>query len=258
MSINLAYLELRLSGGASNADPSASLGGIKSSEKIVSKTIAGISNITGVTALDAPGLADGAASLAFTAINQTLTLTIAGAQGASIDVSVSGRYAIPGTNGFLFVDVTAASLPAINKTDTITITQAANELFDNISKAESWAGDIEYRGFYIHNAHDTEPFYGARIWINSQPTGEDDLMIGLDNAGIGDGGTTGVAVTIADEAAAPASVAFSAAINSGSSLSIGQINPGDSQAVWLKRTVPAETTTSTPSDISSLAIRIAI
>ena len=34
MTINLAYLELRLSGGAANTDPAASLGGVMSSQRI--------------------------------------------------------------------------------------------------------------------------------------------------------------------------------------------------------------------------------
>lgn len=256
MANNLAYLELRLSGGASNSDPDASLGGIKSSERIYSKTCTGISNITGVVIDDGPGSADGAGTLEFTASGQTLTWTPnGGTAGTATAVGTNGRYAIPGSAGYLFVTVTAASLPGTNQSDTITVAQLANELFDDISKPESYNGDTEYRCFYIHNAHDTDPFVGIKVYIGSNTSGADDLSIGLDLAGTGDGSSTGVSDTIGDEGTAPdPAVTFSQPAAIGSALSIGQLDAGESAAVWIKRTIPAATVTSTASDLSSLTI----
>ncbi len=132
---NLAYLELRLSGGSSNADPNASLGGVRSSNRILSKSATGISNITGVTIDDAPGSADGAGTLAFVASGKTLTWTPnGGSAGAAVALSGDGRYAIPGSAGFLFVTVVDASLPGTNQSDTITVTQLANQLFDDTNR----------------------------------------------------------------------------------------------------------------------------
>ncbi len=254
---NLAYLELRLSGGASNADPNAALGGVRSSYKVLSKSGTGISNITGVTVDDAPGSADGAGTLAFTASGKTLTWTPnGGTAGSPISLTGDGRYAIPGSAGYLFVTVVDASLPVTDQNDTITVTQLANQLFDDISKTESYAGDTEYRCFYLYNAHSTDPFVGAKIYISTQTTGADDIAIGKDPAGVGDGSTSGVATTIANEGTAPTGVTFSAPANIGSAISIGQLNAGQSAAVWEKRTVPAATVTSTSNDLSALTINV--
>lgn len=257
MSNNLAYLELRMSGGGSNSDPAASLGGVKSSTRIKSKTATGISNITGVVVDDAPGSANGAGTLAFTASGQTLTWTPnGGTAGDPVAVGADGRYAIPGSTGYLFVTVTATSLPGTNQNDTITVAQKVNELFDDISKPESFNGDTEYRCFYLHNAHSTDPFVGVLVWIGTQTNGADEIKIGLDLAGVGDGSSTGVADTVADESTAPdPTVTFSLAATEGAALSVGQLNAGESCAIWMERAVPASTLTSTASDFSALTIK---
>lgn len=256
--INLAYLEQRLSGGASNSDPAASLGGVMSSTRILSKSATGISNITGVVIDDAPGSADGAGTLAYTAATHSFVWTPnGGTAGASTAITESGRLAVPGSAGYLFLDVTYASLPVGNASDTITVAQLANELFDNIAKTESYEGATDYRCSYVYNAHATEPFIGAKIYISSQPSGADDLWLGLDLAGTGDGATTGVADTIATESTAPdPAVTFSQPSAIGSALTIGQLNAGQARAVWSKRVTPAQTLTSAPTDLTSLVINV--
>ena len=71
MATNLAWLEYRLSGGATNTSAAASLGGAMSTEAtglIVGRTTSGLSNVTGVTILDAPNSAIGNGTLAFTMV----------------------------------------------------------------------------------------------------------------------------------------------------------------------------------------------
>lgn len=256
MANNLAYLELRLSGGGANTDPAASLGGVKSSHRIYSKSCTGISNITGVTVDDGPGSADGAGTLAYTNSGKTLTWTPnGGSAGTATALTADGRYAIPGSAGYLFVTVDYSELPGSDQSDTITVTQLANELFDDISKSESYNGDTEYRCFYVHNAHSADPFVGVKIYIGSNTTGADDLHIALDLAGTGDGSATGVADDVADESTAPSpSLTFSQPTSIGSALSIGELTTGNSAAVWVKRVVPAATLVSTANDLSSLTI----
>jgi hypothetical protein len=248
--INLAYLEFRLSGGAANTDPDASLGGIMSSQRIFSKSATGISNITGVVIDDAPGSANGAGTLAYTASTKSFVWTPnSGTAGAST--------AVPGSTGWLFLTVTYASLPAGNQSDTITVSALSNELWDDIGKAESYDGDTEYRCLYVTNAHDTDPFIGAKIYIGSDPSGADSLQIGLDLAGTGDGSSTGVADTVADENTAPdPAVSFSAPTAIGSALSLGQLDAGEARAIWQKRTVPAQTLVSTSADVSQLVVNV--
>ena len=114
-----------------------------------------------------------------------------------------------------------------------------NNLFDDVSGAESQAGDIEYRCLYYHNGHATLTAQNFAVYIQSNtPAAGSDVSIGLDPAGIGDGSATGVATTPADEDSAPAGVSFSQP-SSGSPLSVGNLAPGQSIAVWIRRTISA-------------------
>lgn len=258
--MNLAYLEYRLSGGASNTSAAASLGGIMSTDasgRIVGRTTTGTSNVTGVTILDAPNSAIGTGTLAYTASGTTATWAGNGASaGSPINIGADGRYILQDTaGGRLHISVTAGSLPVGNQTDTITVAAKANGLFDNITGAESLAGDTEYRCFYIKNAHPTDAFYDVKLYIGTQTSGDDSIQLGLDLAGTGDGAATGVADTIADENTAPDPVvSFSTAADLSNALNLSQLAAGECRAVWQKRIVPSSTTNATASNTSTLIV----
>lgn len=117
---------------------------------------------------------------------------------------------------------------------------AANNLFDDVSGDESAAGDIEYRCFYIHNNHGSLALQSAVVWLSQlTPAGDSEVDIGLDPAGNGDGSTTGVAATPANESTAPAGVTFSRPTSKGAGLSIGNLAAGAKRAIWIRRTITA-------------------
>jgi len=187
--INLAALEYRLSGGTGNTNPNASLGGERSSERILAQSSSSLSNITGVTIDYAAGNALGAGTLAFNFGAVTLQWTPnGGSAGTAIDVSEGGRFGIfgGGNNGFLLVDVVPSGLPVGNESDSVTIANIANELFDDVSKAESYAGDTEYRCIYLMNNHDADPLLDLIAYIAQQPTAAN-IAIALDPSGNGTG-----------------------------------------------------------------------
>lgn len=258
MAINMADMEVRLSGGASNTDPNASLGGVISSERVLSQSASAPTNVTGVVIDYANGNATGNGTLAF--INATTTLTWTpngGTVGTAVDVSTDGKYVIADSTGNqqLHVTVTAASLPGTDQSDAdINIANIANETFDDIAKQDSLDGDTEYRCVYVKNTHATDSMLNATIWINSDASGADSLKIGADPAGVGDGSTTGVATTIANEDTAPAGVTFTAPVSQGTGINLGTLAAGQSAAFWIERTVPPNTTTSTPIDLSEIGL----
>lgn len=166
----------------------------------------------------------------------------------AVDVSSDGVYAIPSIQGGnLVVTVTSASLPVANQTDTITIADIANELFDDIDKAESFSGDTEYRCFYFDNSDSTDTFFGVKLWI-SLDANPDDLAIGLDPAGL-----NGTATTIGGEGTAPAGVSFSSPTTEGTGLSLGDMAAGDNYAVWIRRTIVAGNQVANSNDLSALS-----
>lgn len=257
----LADLVVRLSGGAANTDPNAALGGIMSTVVgglVDSRTPSAPTTITGVTINDAPGNAKGTGTLTWDSTLQTLRWTDPGGQiGTAIDVSVNGDYAIQGANdgGLLNVTVVAASLPSGDLTNTITITELDNNLFDDVLKAESLSGDSEYRCVYMENQHAADSMVDVKVWIENNTPGQDTIAIQLDPVGL-----NGVAVIIATEKTAPVGVDFDAVnpIDEASSLSMGTLAFGDQFPMWIKRLVPANTSAQQLDNEFRLAMKISV
>jgi len=122
-----------------------------------------------------------------------------------------------------------------------------NNLFDDVSGAEASAGRTEYRCLYVKNASPTSNLVanitawveGATATSNTVASGAV-IDIGFNpTVGVGDGTTTGVASTVANETTAPTGVTFSSATQ-GAPLSLpAPINAGQVLAIWIRRTVPA-------------------
>ena len=117
---------------------------------------------------------------------------------------------------------------------------AQQNLFDDVSGAESAAGDTEYRAIYILNNHGTLTLVDARIYFSSSPitaAAGTDMHMALAGEAIN---TT--IETVADESTPPVGETFSQPttytgglqLNSGTGLA-----PADDKGVWLKRVVSA-------------------
>ena len=247
-----ADLKFILSGGAANTDPAAALGGAISTDAaavIKSQSITA-STIGGVTYDDAAGNALGNGTVNFTLSGTTLQWTAPGGSiGPAINVGTSGAYTIYSSDGLGHVKVTvvAASLPGGNASQNPAIANQVNKLFDDVSRPESVAGDIEYRCFYVKNAHGADSMASCLLWINADTPGADTIAIGLDPVGL-----NGTATTIADENTAPSGVTFSEPSSELTALSLGTIAAAGYYAVWMRRTVPVGTAVNTLVDTSSL------
>lgn len=133
----------------------------------------------------------------------------------------------------------AASLGGI-KSSVAIVDNTLNNLFDDVSGVEHSAGDINYRCLYVKNDSD-ETATNVRIFIDTNtPAVDDTIDIGKDLAGVGNGSTTGVADTIADERTAPSpAVTFSSASGYDNGILLGTIAAGQVYAIWVRRTVTA-------------------
>lgn len=115
-------------------------------------------------------------------------------------------------------------------------TEAPADLFDDVTSAESSAGDTEYRCFYVHNAHGTLTLQNAVIWISANTTGN---RIAI---GVGSSAVNGTEQTVANENTAPTGgVTFSQPASKGAGLALGNIPAGQHKAVWVRRTIAAAT-----------------
>lgn len=244
--INLAYLELRLSGGAANAEPEASLGGVMSSQRIYSKAVTDLCTITGITLDDGPGCANGSGTLTYSASTQSFVwIPPRGLAGLPTAVTGNGRLAVPGSSCWLFLTVDMAALPDTDQSKTLRVSTIQNAVFDDISRTDSLAGATAYRCCYLYNAHDSDPFDSVSLYISGQPSGPDDLLVGLDPAGTGKSSSTGVAALIPSESTPPDSaVIFSQPTTRETALNLGPLEAGQARAVWLQRVVPGHILTS--------------
>lgn len=185
---NLADIKRYLSGGASNSEPKASYGGVISSTQIKNQTATRSSSlITGVTIDDAAGNALGTGTLSYNATAKTLTWAPPNStSGIAVNVATSGVYAIqgPSNGGYLSVTVVASSLPGSAVSDPVVITALANALWDDVSKAESNAGSVEYRCEYFKNTHSVDSLIDMKIWIAENTPGQDNVAIGLDDGAL--------------------------------------------------------------------------
>lgn len=121
------------------------------------------------------------------------------------------------------------------KSSNAVVDATLHNLFDQVSGAESEAGDTEYRCVYVHNSHATLTLQNAVAWITSNtPASGSDINIGLGSSAV-----NGTEQTVANESTAPTAVTFSAAASEGAAIALGNIPPGQHRAVWVRRVISA-------------------
>jgi hypothetical protein len=121
---------------------------------------------------------------------------------------------------------------------TTQITDATlNNLFDNVTGDENAASDIEYRCFFVHNAHASLTLLSPVAWISAEVAGGASLALSVDTtAASAVGSAASQAKQVADESTAPSSQTFSAPTSKGAGLALGDIGPGQVRAIWVRRT----------------------
>jgi hypothetical protein len=115
------------------------------------------------------------------------------------------------------------------------VSTALHALFDAITGSESLGGDAEYRCVYVKNTHASLTLYNAVVFLQSNtPSASTSVAIGLGTSAI-----NGTEQTIAAEGDEPSGVSFSSPSTYGAGLVIGDLAPGQTKAVWIRRTVTA-------------------
>jgi hypothetical protein len=96
---------------------------------------------------------------------------------------------------------------------------------------------VDYRCFFVHNAHATLTWYSPVVWISSETAGGASAAIGVDaTATSAIGASSAQAVTIANELTAPSGVTFTAPASKAAGLAVGDLGPGQCRAIWVRRT----------------------
>lgn len=117
----------------------------------------------------------------------------------------------------------------------VSSTGATDPYFDTVVSGEASAGDIEYRCLYVKNNHGSLTWQSPKLWITAQPAGGDTSF----SVGLGTSAAGATEQTVADENTAPTGVTFSAPTTKTAGLSVPNLAPGQTMAVWFRRTVNA-------------------
>lgn len=110
-----------------------------------------------------------------------------------------------------------------------------NDLFDNVSSAESASGDTEYRAIYVQNDNGTDTLLDARVFISSNTTSSDDTLA----IAMADEAINATIETIANEGTAPVGPSFSSPTDYSGGLKIGDLTAGQYRGLWVRRVVSA-------------------
>jgi hypothetical protein len=113
-----------------------------------------------------------------------------------------------------------------------------NSLFDNITGDENAASTVDYRCFFVLNAHGTLTLENAVIYVSAEQAGGASVAIALDSTAISlKGATPAQALEIANETTAPAGpLTFSTPTTKAGGLVIGNLAPNQVKAIWVRRT----------------------
>lgn len=116
-----------------------------------------------------------------------------------------------------------------------------HDLLDTITFQENEAKTVDYRCVFIRNLDTIEAWRNVRVYIGGQTEGGADVAIGVDPIGPVSPFTEAFqSTTIPNETTAPSGVTFSVATSYSTGISIGNINPGDCVAIWVRRTALGE------------------
>lgn len=112
---------------------------------------------------------------------------------------------------------------------------AVTSLFDDVSADEAISGESEFRCIYVHNAHSTITLVNPFAFIGND-LGTPNMSYAL---GLGTSALNAGEQAVANENTSPVGVTFLPAANKAGGVALGDIPPGQSRAVWVRRTVAA-------------------
>ncbi len=140
-----------------------------------------------------------------------------------------------GTAGNQSTGTAAGSLGKYISTTEITSAQL-NNLFDDVTGDENAAEDIEYRCFFVHNAHATLTLTNAFMWISAEVSGGANIAFCVDStAASAIGQSSAQAKEVTDESTQPTEPTFYTTTTKGLNIS-GSFQPGYCRAFWVRRT----------------------
>lgn len=117
------------------------------------------------------------------------------------------------------------------------VSRTLSNLFPTFTEQEQTDGKTKHRCVYMRNMHPTIPFKNPIFYIPINTTSPNtEIWVGIDPAGVGNGTSTGVATSIANETLNPTGVNFTQATTrkEGFPLKVDLPANGSCVAIWFK------------------------
>ena len=114
---------------------------------------------------------------------------------------------------------------------------APEDLFETMSGDDNAAEVSKYRCLFVVNKHASESLTSVKLWFTAQDTGGSAYAVGVDPT-VASAMNSGVqqALKTTGSYVAPAGVTFSAPSDKTSGVSVGTLSPGQTRAIWVRRT----------------------
>jgi hypothetical protein len=245
-------LGLFLTGGASNTDPDASLGGVKSSTRarglgcIVTSPIPGI-RIDNVY----PACEEGDGLLSVGSDSASLLFTPPdGLEGSAVPILEGETKVITGTDSDKAIRVSReADYPDLVPLSaaTLTFVDVMNGVLgqSNLTSAQRAAGRTTYRALMLYGQGSVE---NIKLWVPPVGGAQAVFSLALEDA------SGGALQTIANETTAPTGVTWSTPTTEAAALIVPVLSAGGMKGLWLRRVFPAAGTVAVQENFQ-LAIR---
>lgn len=119
----------------------------------------------------------------------------------------------------------------------------ANDLFDDVTGAQSSAGYIDYAGIYIENSNVNNDWISPAAWLSAETSLGASLALGVDTtAQSAVGSATAQMLTIANNTTAPAGVTFTSPTTFATGVALSTLTKnGNGRGLWIRRTTAAST-----------------
>ncbi|CAM0000958.1 hypothetical protein VPHD480_0435 [Vibrio phage D480] len=120
------------------------------------------------------------------------------------------------------------------------VSNQLHDLFDAVPSAESAAGRVEYRCFYVQNEHASLTLYDSKVFISNNTASVDSLIeIALDPVAVNGEDSSILLDDETDSGSHLTALTFVDAPSFESGLDIGNLAAGEQRAIWIKRTINA-------------------
>lgn len=235
---------LHLSGGASNASPAASLGGLVSSKLVRGMYPQFLTAVQGLVIEDAtPECGEGIAKLGI--VGDTVFFTPPnGTQGIGVDVTEDQTKIIAaGDDDTKAVRIRREIGEAFSGLCEFYLLDTMNGVLSmgNVPDADRQAGEVYYRAVFVKCYGECQ---GVAAWVEPPVGAQASFALAQETP------TAEAVQAIADEKTAPTGLSWVDAVSEATALDIGDMVEDQLMGLWIRRTIPSASTVSSKETVN--------